>query len=142
MKSLSILLILSAVFVLFTGCASAPTEEEIKNADYGKPVGIATCISLAKAFIADRMKDPGSAQFRSVQCQRGWTGNVPIAGVKAQFGYYFTGEVNAKNLYGAYVGFTPFQGLVRDDGGGPRVRVYCITDTTSDLGLCLPQMVR
>lgn len=142
MKSLSALLILSAVFVLFAGCASAPTEEEITGADYGKPVSTATCIGIAKTFIADRMKDPGSAQFRSVQCGRGWSGNVPIAGVKAQFGYYFTGEVNAKNLYGAYVGFTPFQGVVRDAGNDPRVVVYCITDTTSEYRLCIPKMVR
>ena len=42
------------------------------------------------------MKDPGSVQFRNVTCEQGWMGNIPIAGLKSQFGYYFTGEVNGK----------------------------------------------
>lgn len=44
-------------------------------------------------------KDPSSAQFR-------WT---PIKDSAVEFdSQFYCGQVNAKNSYGAYVGFTPF----------------------------------
>lgn len=51
-------------------------------------------IGEAKAAVAATMRDPGSVQFAGVQwCPKG---NV------------VTGQVNAKNGFGAYVGFAPF----------------------------------
>jgi hypothetical protein len=47
----------------------------------------------AQKAVADLMKDPSSAQFRNVRVTP--TGNV-------------CGEVNAKNGYGAYAGFSRF----------------------------------
>lgn len=47
----------------------------------------------AKRFVANRMKDPGSVQFRDV---RSYGGGVVC------------GESNAKNGYGAYTGFKAF----------------------------------
>ena len=141
MKLFFTLVVLLSTSALFSGCASAPTNQEIQNANYGRSVSASACISVAKTFIANLMKDPGSAQFSDVKCYQGWEGNVPIAGVTATYGYRFEGRVNAKNLYGAYVGYTPFSGIVRDDGLGARVIRYCLVDTADEYGLCLPRMV-
>ena len=56
----------------------------------------AKALSQAKKSLADDMKDPSSAQFRNVKLQ-------PYLD-----GYVICGEVNAKNSYGAYVGYTRF----------------------------------
>jgi hypothetical protein len=58
------------------------------------------CIALAgcsdqggaKGFIAEQLKDPGSAQFRNV----------------VDRGELVCGEVNAKNSFGGYGGYKPF----------------------------------
>lgn len=51
------------------------------------------CIGMAKTDVANRLKDPMSAQFRNVKLTK--DGNV-------------CGEVNGKNSYGAYSGFVSF----------------------------------
>ncbi len=53
-------------------------------------------IQAAKQAVADGMKDPSSAQFRNVRLVSYLDGQV------------ICGEVNAKNSYGGYVGFSPF----------------------------------
>ena len=99
-------------------------------------------LALQKNFIANLMKDPNSAQFSDVKCYQGWEGNVPIAGVTTTYGYRFEGRVNAKNLFGAYVGVIHHSaGLSGDDGLGARVVRYCLVDTADEYGLCLPRMV-
>ena len=42
---------------------------------------------------------------------------------------------------GRYTGMTPFSGIVRDEGDGPRVVRYCITSGTKDYRFCIPSMV-
>jgi murein DD-endopeptidase MepM/ murein hydrolase activator NlpD len=53
-------------------------------------------VEAAKQTVANALKDPNSAQFRNVRLTRYLDGNVVC------------GEVNAKNSYGGYVGFSPF----------------------------------
>ena len=134
-------LVLSIVLTFLISCASAPSQDEIDNADYGKYVSSSQCTNLAKTFIKNKLKDPSSAQFNNVYCYKGWLGSVPIVGVSATFGYTFGGNVNGKNSYGGYTGFTPFIGVVRDDGNGARVVRYCITETNTDYPTCIPSMV-
>lgn len=83
-------------------------------------------IAQAKEAIASRMKDPGSVQFRSVEHRTITTAETTKEVV--------CGEVNAKNMYGGYVGFTPFmvingQVFVRNKqiaaGFDPLRKVYC-----------------
>ena len=66
---------------------------------------------------------------------------MPIAGIKATYGCRFVGNVNAKNSFGGYTGFSQFSGIVRDEGYGPRVVRYCMVSSSDDYGICLPQMV-
>ncbi|MET0917632.1 MAG: hypothetical protein ABWY07_04305 [Burkholderiales bacterium] len=54
----------------------------------------------AKASLVRAYKDPGSAQFRDTYVIR-WNDHGREV-------YSLCGEVNAKNSYGAYVGFRPF----------------------------------
>lgn len=56
----------------------------------------------AKQVAASRMKDPASAQFRTLVVSR-------ASGERA-----LCGEINAKNAFGAYVGFRPF--IADEDG--------------------------
>jgi hypothetical protein len=134
-------LILSIVLTLLISCASAPSQDEIDNADYGKYVSESQCTMLAKNFIKNRLKDPSSAQFNNVYCYKGWLGSAPIVGVPVTYGYAFGGNVNGKNSYGGYTGFTPFAGVVKDDGSGAKVIRYCITETNTDVPACIPAMV-
>lgn len=53
-------------------------------------------LERARQAAAHDLKDPGSAQFRSLEISPTLPSNV-------------CGEINAKNSYGAYVGFQPFR---------------------------------
>ena len=53
-------------------------------------------VDAAKQVVANSLKDPNGAQFRNVRLARYLDGNVVC------------GEVNGKNSYGGYVGFSPF----------------------------------
>jgi len=124
--------IVAAVLALtLSGCASAPSQRQIANADYGRPMTQSECLSIAESAIASQLKDPSSAQFRyEVPCHTGYSNNVPLLGRRAQFGYIQDGEVNGKNSFGGYVGFRPYHVLMRDGV----VVVSCITDAN---GLCI-----
>jgi hypothetical protein len=113
------------------GCASAPTQQQQQSADYGRPMTPSECLGIAQTAIADQLKDPSSAQFRSeAPCHKGYSNNVPLLGKSAQFGYIQNGEVNGKNSFGGYVGFRPYHVLMRNGA----VVASCITDAN---GLCL-----
>jgi len=90
------------------------------------------CTSIAEKLIADTLKAPGSAQFRNGQCFKGHWGSAPVLGMGVAFGWIQKGEVNGKNAYGGYVGFRPYQVLIKD---GVPVR-YCMSDSD---GICMPK---
>jgi hypothetical protein len=124
----AILLIASVI----SGCASAPSAEQIANADYGREMSPEECQSIVESVIAFGLKDPGSAQFRHQPCVKGWWNSVPILDMSVAFGYWQKGEVNAKNSFGGYVGFRTYSALLRN---GAVVRI-CVSDED---GLCFPK---
>ena len=124
-----------------SGCSSAPTEQEVASADFGLSMSEAECLAVAKPFIRSRMGDPESVIFDDLKCYRGLEGRVPIARVEATYGYRFAGNVDSKGDIGRYTGLTPFSGIVRNDGDGPRVVRYCITSGTTDYRFCIPSRV-
>ena len=124
-----------------SGCSSAPTEQEVESADFGLSMSEAECLAIAKPFIRSRMGDPESVIFDELKCYRGLEGRVPIARVEATYGYRFAGSVDSKGEIGRYTGLTPFSGIVRNDGDGPRVVRYCITSGTTDYRFCIPSRV-
>ena len=127
--------------VALAGCSSAPTEQEVESADFGVSMSEAECLAIAKPFIRSRMGDPESVIFDDLKCYRGLEGRVPIARVEATYGYRFAGNVDSKGDIGRYTGLTPFSGIVRNDGDGPRVVRYCITSGTTDYRFCIPSIV-
>ncbi len=109
-----------AVFIvmalsLLAGCASGPTTEEITNADYGSPITQDDAQKQILAYFERRLKDPGAAQYKWGKVSKGWTGNVPVAGIKMSFGYVLPVSVNGKNSYGAYIGYKPYKFLFHDE---------------------------
>ena len=61
-------------------------------------------IEIGKKGIQEKLKDPESARFKELTVHKGET---PTEGV-----YYVCGEINSKNSYGGYAGFTPFYAQV------------------------------
>lgn len=131
--------LLAATFL--AGCSSAPTENEIDAVDFGLSMSEAECLAVAKPFVRLRMGDPESVIFEDLKCYRGLEGAVPVARVKATYGYRFAGQIDSKGITGRYSGMTPFSGVVRDDGDGPKVVRYCIVSGTADYRFCIPSMV-
>lgn len=131
--------LLAATFL--AGCSSTPTEQEIDTADFGRSMTQEECLAVATPFITSRMGDPESVIFEELKCYRGLEGVVPVARVEATYGYRFAGLVDSKGIIGQYSGMTPFSGVVRDDGDGPKVVRYCIVSGTADYRFCIPSMV-
>ena len=137
MKKICLIVIATAL----ASCSSTPTEQEINAADFGRSMTEADCLATAMPFITARMGDPQSVIFEDLKCYRGLEGAVPVARVGATYGYRFTGRVDSKGIIGRYSGMTPFSGIVKDDGDGPRVVRYCITSGTTDYRFCIPSLV-
>ena len=116
--------------MVLAGCASVPSMEQQAAADYGRVMSADECVSVTEQTISRLLKDPGSAQYRHSPCIRGYWSSVPILGMRAAFGYFQQGEINAKNSFGGYVGFRQYQILMKN---GLPIR-YCIAD---DNGLCV-----
>jgi hypothetical protein len=57
----------------------------------------AALFAHARSVVADNLKDPESARFRSLSVVTDAEGNRKVCG-----------EVNAKNAYGGYTGYTAF----------------------------------
>lgn len=108
----------AAIFAALSGCAPMQYSQALQNLNHTSvnDVGVyaseikdflysgrdeAEAIELGKKAAADMLKDPGSAQFRNVRLQPHLQGAVVC------------GEINAKNSYGGYVGFTRFAAGIR-----------------------------
>lgn len=91
---------------LITGCATtAPTTEELLNADYGKEIKQSDAVVIAENFLKRTLKDPYSAIYEWDSVYRGWKKDALIYGAKVKYGYILNGRINAKNSYGGYTGF-------------------------------------
>lgn len=119
------------VLLIFSSCASKPTDIELRYAYYGQSMSEEECAKIADEHISMSLKDPYSAQFKNSKCYRGYWPSVPILLLPLEFGYVQDGYVNAKNAYGVYVGFRPYRTLIRD---GKVIR-SCISDED---GVCIP----
>ena len=109
MKLFSITAVL--FLTLLTGCASAPSQQEIASADYGSYPS--NYESIVKGFYDNRLKDPNSVQYRTITGPRKFYLGNRFSG--AQYGYLVCATYNAKNGFGAYTGFDT-DGLLLKDG--------------------------
>ena len=93
---------IAAIAALFlAGCASAPPL----SADYGTPP--TNYEAKIKHDIDSVLRDPGSAQYRFSEPAKGFKYGDFHAAV-TWTGYLVPFEVNGKNAYGGYTGFSPY----------------------------------
>jgi hypothetical protein len=94
--------------IILSGCGLA-MQAQRKSAPHSMitdPQKIKNSEAAASKFIISKMKDPGSATFRYSY--------PPVHGLLLdlttvnQQGTFLCGEVNGKNSFGGYAGFTPF----------------------------------
>lgn len=75
---------------------AAVRADLVAGASSNKGLKAPAIIAKAKHFLLSDLKDPDSAKFRNVRMR------------EADSAKFVCGEINAKNSYGGYVGFTPF----------------------------------
>ncbi len=87
--------------------------EVVASADYGAyPKNYE---SIVKSYISSTLKDPFSARFQFKKPFKAYLRNAPVTGGEPSvFGYMVYANVNAKNSYGAYVGWKPYKVLIRN----------------------------
>ncbi|KQZ77886.1 hypothetical protein ASD55_17730 [Rhodanobacter sp. Root561] len=103
-------LVATLLLMLLTSCASLPSPQQAAAADYGSYPS--NYEQVVKAYYDNTLKDPSSAQYRDIALPKQfWLGNRFTG---AQYGYMVCVTLNAKNSYGAYIGFQTDGLLIRD----------------------------
>jgi len=103
--------IMKFVAIAFAGClAGCATQASTSYIDPpqapGTPYPLTPAqIEKTKSVVGGTLKDPFSAQFKDIRAVSK-AGSINICG-----------EVNSKNSYGGYVGFTPFLALLNAQTG-------------------------
>jgi len=93
------------------GCATAPTPEQLANADYGTYP--ANYEEIVKSYFSPKLFDPYSAQYRFIQTPyQGWLSSSKFS--RGTFGYIVKVGVNAKNRFGGYVGEKVYTILIKN----------------------------
>lgn len=103
------------VFLLsiMLGCGpriTLPSEQEIRNADYGPYPD--NYVDIIRSYLTMYLKDPGSAQVKfTTSPTKQWS--TYWGGVK--YGWGICMQINAKNGFGAYTGFKRHYFLIKDN---------------------------
>lgn len=92
--------------LLFAGAAHAAEPRDLTASER----------SLVEAIMKRKLRDPGAAQFQS------------MGAVDEGERVLVCGELNAKNVYGGYVGFVPFYGRIIIDAGSPYFHLTALAD--------------
>lgn len=101
------------LLVLFLAGCAGPTEEDIRNADYGERPDNPE--QIAEEWVEDRLIDPQSAQYDHLEVAKGYAEYTDGFEAKTEYGWLQCGEVNAKNRVGGYTGAEPYFVLIRDN---------------------------
>ena len=115
-------LIFCALFSAFLmgscGKLPTPTAAELTAADYGIDISQSEAERAAQELFANTLRDPYSAQYQFGPVQKGWLHETELTwgGFESDiiYGHLMFVNVNAKNLMGAYTGFTTFRFFFRD----------------------------
>jgi hypothetical protein len=97
-----------------SGCATAPSEQDLKTADYGQPVSQAVAEVFAEAFLKRTLKDPESARIEWGTLAPSWVKPGWMQPSETMYGYLLPASVNAKNSYGGYTGARQYQFMFRN----------------------------
>lgn len=102
---------LFAVVALFlVSCASLPTPEQIATADHGSYPN--NYEDIVKNYFARILKDPYSVKYESISTPEKYMVANRFEG--ATFGYLVCVTLNAKNSYGAYIGYETDALIIRN----------------------------
>jgi len=102
------------IIVILTGCATTPTKEQLASIGYGNPLTIDYQKAI-KDYFEISLFDPFSAQYKFETPGEYWAKEPPLLGSRLYAGYGVPVSVNAKNRYGAYVGYQKYIFIFRDD---------------------------
>lgn len=99
-----------------SGCASTPTESEIAGFDYGSPPDEATLEIQMMERLKRGLRDAETARFDRVgKPEKYWCKETGMATQKRLLvGWRVVAYVNAKNAYGAYIGYKRYDFFFRD----------------------------
>src|ERR1041385_9147937 len=111
MKPLSLLSV--GVLILFIGCATPPSNEQLSNLDYGEPPK--DYEATIKKYFDGVLFDPYSAHYDFEAPQQYWVKAPPLSGGQLYAGYLVRVGVNAKNRLGGYVGKTMYGFIIKDE---------------------------
>jgi hypothetical protein len=101
--------LLLVALILLAACAARPTREQLATADPGPfPDNYQ---ELTRATFEYVLFDPFSAQYRFNAPEKGWASNSRDG---IRYGWHISGLVNAKNRMGGYVGWRPFNVVIRN----------------------------
>jgi hypothetical protein len=107
---------LAALFLLCTlGCVTPVTPEQIASADYGTVPDPQIYQNAVKDYMEGVLFDPYTARYRFVgEPQKSY---VYLSGTRKPpvFGYLVQVEINAKNLWGNYMGEQPFRFFIKNE---------------------------
>lgn len=71
---------------------------------------------LVRDYLSTRLKDPFSAQYQFSEPEEGYLREAPIKGGEPYiWGYVVYVNVNAKNSYGAYIGWREHRYFIKDN---------------------------
>jgi hypothetical protein len=103
-----LLTVLGTAAVYLTGCATNPpvfTSQQLATAHYGQPLTI-DWQAAVKGWFLKKVTDPLSAQYTFNGPPH--KGYIHTALNGTIFAYFTVVRVNAKDSYGAYIGFLPY----------------------------------
>jgi len=98
-------------FISVSGCVSAPSRQQLAEADYGTYPE--NWQSIVQEYMSRRLKDPASATyaFRAMPSKM-WAGGGLSGPI--QFGWGFCTAINAKNSFGGYTGERNYFFLIKN----------------------------
>lgn len=108
-KRLLVLASLLTIMIGLIGCGlKRPSPEEFANAYFGEfPSNYEM---LIKNHMESRLFDPYSAVYKFHPPEKGWMNHWGTI----YYGWLVECDINAKNRYGAYVGYHTYSFLIRD----------------------------
>ncbi len=111
------ILCLFLAILLFAGCTTVPTANQLAAADYGMPIDQDRAELIASTWLDYHLRDPDSAIVDWTEAQRGWMNTSPVLpGIgRNVFGYRLDATVNAKNAFGGYAGAKPYVFIFQDE---------------------------
>lgn len=107
-------LLLIAAFVIGSGCTAVPrpSPQELAATEFGPAPSPEQIESEVKSYFQFRLRDPLSAQYQFGKPEKYF---IRKRGEQAIYGAWRVyGNINAKNAYGAYIGFEQFGFLFRN----------------------------